>query len=118
MSEADYAGLITAAHQQLQAPVILVWDRLNTHVSAVMRAFIQAHPGWLTEVRLPAYAPELNPAEGAWATMKASLGNLAVRDVDQLAAIMKNRLKRIQSRPALIEAFLAQTGLAFEPQPP
>ena len=37
MSEADYAGLITAAHQQLQAPVILIWDRLNTHVSAVMQ---------------------------------------------------------------------------------
>ena len=63
MSEADYAGLITAAHQELKAPVILVWDRLNTHVSAVMRTFIGAHPGWLTEVRLPAYAPELNAAE-------------------------------------------------------
>ena len=113
-----YATLITAAHQELKAPVILIWDRLNTHISAVMRAFIQAHPGWLTEVRLPAYAPELNPAEGAWAAMKASLGNLAVRDVDQLAAIMKNRLKRIQYRPALIEAFLGQAGLTFDPQPP
>ena len=118
MSEEDYAGLITAAHQELQAPLILIWDRLNTHISAVMRAFISSHQGWLTEVRLPAYAPELNPAEGAWAAMKASLGNLAVRDVDQLAAIMKSRLKRIQYRPALIEAFLAQTGLTFEPQPP
>ena len=118
MSEADYAGLITAAHRELQAPVILVWDRLNTHVSAVMRAFIGARSGWLTEVRLPAYAPELNAAERAWAAMKASLGNLAVRDVDQLAAVMKNRLKRIQYRPALIEAFLAQTGLTLEPPPP
>ena len=118
MSEAGYAGLITAAHQELKAPVILIWDRLNTHVSAVMRAFTGAHPGWLTEVRRPAYAPELNAAEGAWAAMKASLGNLAVRDVDQLAAVMKNRLKRIQYRPVLIEAFLAQTGLTFEPQPP
>jgi hypothetical protein len=39
MSEADYARLITAAHQELKAPVILVWDRLNTHISAMMRAF-------------------------------------------------------------------------------
>ncbi len=117
MSEADYAGLVTAAHKELQAPVILIWDRLNTHVSTVMRSFITSHPSWLTEVRLPAYAPELNPAEGAWANMKNGLGNLAVRDVDQLAAVMKNRLKRIQYRPALIEAFLAQTGLALEPQP-
>jgi transposase len=117
MSEADYAGLIAAAHKELHAPVILIWDRLNTHVSAVMRSFVTAHPDWLTEVRLPAYAPELNAAEGAWAAMKNGLGNLAARDVDQLAAVMKNRLKRIQYRPALIEAFLAQTGLNLEPQP-
>ena len=50
--------------------------------------------------------------------MKNGLGNLAVRDVDQLAAVVKNRLKRIQYRPALIEGFLAQTGLSLEPQPP
>jgi len=29
-----------------------------------MRAFTSAHPDWLTEVRLPGYAPDLNPAEG------------------------------------------------------
>ena len=63
MSEADYAGLIAAAHQQLHAPVILIWDNLNTHISATMRTFIRSHPGWLTEVRLPAYAPDLNPVE-------------------------------------------------------
>ena len=42
MSEADYADLITAAHQELHAPVILIWDNLNTHVSAAMRALIGA----------------------------------------------------------------------------
>ena len=118
MSEDDYAGLIAAAHSQLQAPVILIWDNLNTHISAAMGRFISSHPDWLTEVRLPAYAPELNPVEGAWANMKNGLGNLAVRDVDHLAAVIKNRLKRIQYRPALIDGFLAQTGLSLEPQPP
>ena len=118
MSEADYAGLVTAAHNQLHAPVILIWDNLNTHISAAMRAFTGAHPDWLTEVRLPAYAPDLNAVEGAWANMKNGLGNLAATDVDQLTAIIKNRLKAIQYRPALIEAFLAQTGLSLEPEPP
>jgi putative transposase len=118
MSEADYAGLVTAAHQQLSAPLILIWDNLNTHISAAMRAFIEAHPDWLTEVRLPAYAPDLNAVEGAWANMKNGLGNLAAADVDELTAIIKNRLKRIQYRPALIDGFLAQTGLTLEPEPP
>ena len=118
MSEADYAGLVTAAHQELQAPVILIWDNLNTHISAVMRGYIEAHRGWLTVVQLPTCAPGLNPAEGARANMKNGLGNLAAADVDQLTAIVRNRLKRIQYRPALISGFLAQTGLTLEPQPP
>jgi hypothetical protein len=118
MSEADYAHLVTAAHNQLHTPMILVWDNLNTHISATMRAFIAAHPGWLTETRLPAYAPDLNAVEGAWANMKNGLGNLSASDVDQLTAIIKNRLKSIQYRPALIDAFLAQTGLTLEPEPP
>ena len=50
--------------------------------------------------------------------MKNGLGNLAARDADKLAAIVKNRLKRIQYRPALIDGFLAQTGLTLEPGPP
>jgi len=118
MSEADYASLVTAAHNQLHAPVILIWDNLNTHVSAAMRAFIAAHPDWLTEARLPTYALDLNAVEGAWANMKNSLGNLTAHDVGQLTAIIKNRLKSIQYQPGLIDAFLAQTGLILEPEPP
>jgi hypothetical protein len=118
MSEADYAGLITAAHHQLHAPVILIWDNLNTHISAAMRGFTESHRDWLTVVQLPSYAPDLNPAEGAWANMKNGLGNLAASNVDQLAAIVRNRLKRIQYRPALIDGFLAQTRLTLEPPPP
>ena len=84
----------------------------------MMRTFTDAHRDWLTVVRLPAYAPDLNLAEGAWANMKNGLGNLAARIVDELAAIVKNRLKRIQYRPALIDGFLCQTGLTLEPEPP
>ncbi len=36
---------------------ILCWDNLNTHISAAMRTFIQAHPDWLTVVRLPPPTP-------------------------------------------------------------
>ena len=118
LSEADYAAAITATHQRLRAPLILCWDNLNTHVSGVMQEFITVHPDWLTVVRLPAYAPELNPVEGVWANLKNGLGNLAVSGVDQLAAVVKNRLKRMQYRPELIDGFLAQTGLSFRGKPP
>ena len=36
----------------------------------------------------------------------------------QLAAMVKNRLKKIQYRPVLFDGFLARTGLTVVPQPP
>jgi len=83
-----------------------------------MRMFTEAHRDWLTVVQLPAYAPDLNPAQGAWANMKNGLGNLAARNIDQLAAIVRNRLKRIQYRPGLIDGLLGQTGLTLELERP
>jgi hypothetical protein len=59
-TETDYAALFDAAHRQLGGPIVLVWDDLNTHVSAAMAEIIAARP-WLTVFRLPPYAHELNP---------------------------------------------------------
>ena len=66
-------------------------------------------------IQLPAYAPDLNPVEGAWSVMKNGLGNLAAGTTDQLAAAMRHQLDRIQRRPALINGFLGQTGLTLDP---
>jgi hypothetical protein len=66
---------------------------------------------------VPAYAPDLNPVEGAWAVMKNSLGNLLAGTTSQLAAAMRHQLDRIQRQPALITGFLGQTRLTLEPEP-
>jgi putative transposase len=58
-SETDYAALLDAAHQQLGGPIVLVWDNLNTHLSARMRELVERRAG-LTVIRLPSYALELN----------------------------------------------------------
>jgi hypothetical protein len=62
LTETDYAALLDQVHQRLRTPIVLVWDNLNTLLSTAMRTLIAARP-WLTVVRLPAYAPDLNPAE-------------------------------------------------------
>jgi len=36
-TETDYARFLDAAHQQLNGPVVLVWDNLTTHVSRATR---------------------------------------------------------------------------------
>ncbi len=36
MSEADYAELVTAAHDTLHAPVIVIWDYVARHIIPVL----------------------------------------------------------------------------------
>jgi len=109
--EPDLIRLLDAAHQQLQAPIVLVWDGLSAHKSPAIRAAIAAR-SWLRVYQLPAYAPELNPAEKVWSTMKRSLANHCARTATDLAAAVKNRLKRMQYRPGLIDGYLTGTGLS------
>lgn len=117
LREDDYLGLLTAVHAQLRAPLILIWDNLHQHLSAPIQRFVATHD-WLTVVQLPSYAPELNPAEGLWSHLKRGIGNLAACGIDQLAAIVRSRLKSLQYQPALLDAFIAETGLVIQPQPP
>ena len=114
LTEADYAALLDAAHQQPGGPIVLVWDNLNTHVSAAMAELIAARP-WLTGFRLPPYAPELNPVQPVWLHLKRSLANLTKHTITELTALVKTRLRRMQYRPGLLDGFLAIAGLDLSP---
>ncbi|MER6434729.1 transposase [Streptomyces sp900105245] len=92
LSEDDYIGLIDGMHQLVEAPVVLVWDRLNTHVSHTMRELIKTRQ-WLTVFILPSYAPELNAVEYLCAHVKRSLANLTSVALDRLEALVRNRLR-------------------------
>ncbi|RFC78427.1 transposase [Streptomyces sp. AcE210] len=69
----------------------------------------------MTVCQLPPYAAEFNPVEGVWSHLKRSLANLTKHSLDQLTALAKTRLKRMQYRPSLIDCLIAKTGLDFQP---
>jgi transposase len=93
---------------------VLVWGNLNARVSAAMTDLIAARD-WLTVYQLPPYAHELNPVGPLWSHMKRSLANMAKRNLAQLTALVKTRLKRMQYRPSLLSGFLTSTGLDLTP---
>jgi putative transposase len=113
-TEADYACFLDAAHQQLAGPLVVVWDNLNTHISAAMTQLIAARD-WLTVFQLPPYAHELNPVEPVWSHLKRSLANLTKHNIGELTALVKTRLKRMQYRAGLLDGFLASTRLDLTP---
>src|SRR2546430_7720165 len=112
----EYRDLLIAAHHQLPGgAIVLIWDNLNVHLRAELRAFTGAQ-AWLRVFRLPAYAPDLNPVEGIWSVLKRGvLANLAVASFAHLVQVIRHGLKKIQYQPGLIEGCLAGTGLTLEP---
>lgn len=61
---------------------IVILDNLPTHKSPKAEKAIRARGAWL--LFLPAYSPDLNPIEMAFAKLKAHLRKRAIRTIDAL----------------------------------
>ena len=82
----------------------LLWDGLAAHRSHAMRAWLGWQRSWLVVEPLPAYAPELNPMEPLWSSLKGvELANLAGESHDVIAAAECgiHRIRHTHTPPAL-----------------
>src|SRR5436305_6955638 len=59
-------------HLQRHVPgkLLILWDGASIHRSVLVRDYITSTKGRIEVERLPAYAPELNPAESTWGHLK------------------------------------------------
>lgn len=92
--------------------VLLLWDGLPSLRSRPMIDWITSQRPWLTVERLPAYAPELNPTEHKWGSVKSNeLANLCADTIGEVADIGEDGLDRISDDAPLCFAFLRHAGL-------
>ena len=96
--------------RHLRGPVVLVWDNLRVHKSALVQQFCLRVPR-LHLVYLPAYAPELNPDEGVWRQTKRRLANSCPKDRFNLALDVIRELERLRSSPAKLWSCIEHSGL-------
>jgi transposase len=91
----------------------LLWDGLPAHRSTAMRAWIRRQRPWLVVERLPAYAPDLNPVEALWSSLKAvELANLTSPTLAEVIGQAHRGIQRIRQTPQLAYSFLRHTGLS------
>jgi hypothetical protein len=91
----------------------LLWDGLPSHRSNAMRAWLATQRFWLVVERLPAYAPELNPVEGLWSSLKAvELANLTSPTLAEVIDQAHLGIERVRQMPHLACSFLRRTGLS------
>lgn len=83
-----------------------------------MREFLTTYTDWLSVLPLPAYAPELNPAEGVWAHLKSRLGTLASCGLDPLTGMIDKPAHTPSTPPDLPQRIPHETGPTLEPLQP
>jgi putative transposase len=98
--------------RHVRGPVTLIWDGLHAHRSVETREHMEKQRRWLTVIRLPAYAPELNPVEALWAWLKQQrLANVPEEALELLANRVRRGVRAGRRRPDLLLGFLAKAGL-------
>jgi transposase len=93
--------------REVPGRMVVIWDGSPIHRSQTLRAFLaQGASQRLHLERLPAYAPELNPAEGLWPQLKGvELRNLCGLHLPHLRRERRDAVKRVRRKPRLITSF-------------
>lgn len=79
-----------AAQVPVGKQVILCWDGAPAHRAKRLRV-----PPRLTLVRLPAYTPELNPAETLWPLVREGVANGGFKDLQALERRVCERVRKV-----------------------
>ena len=98
--------------RQIPGPLLVLWDGASIHRNRVVQAFLAAgHAVRIELVALPGYAPELNPDEGVWQTLKSKeLANVACADLPALWQELRRATSRLHHRPEVIRGYFREAG--------
>ena len=95
-----------------QRSVVVIWDGLPSHRSRRMMEWVASQRDWLSTEPLPGYAPEVNPTEQVWGSLKSTeLANLCADTIGDVAEIAEDGLDRISRDAPLCFALLRHSGL-------
>ncbi len=94
--------------------LIVVWDGLPSHRSRRMKQYLDSKRRWLTVVRLPPYAPDLNPVEFAWGNIQGKeLANLCSDDLGGMVSGVRKGFTRVCNNKTLPNSFLRHAGISL-----
>lgn len=100
--------------RHLRRRLLVVWDGIPIHRAKEVQQFLRTTGGAIVVERLPAYAPELNPAEGIFGYLKEHrLGNYCPASIHEATAASRKALAAMRRRPALVAAFWRHAKLCL-----
>lgn len=106
-----FVSTLIAIQKQVGRPIIVVWDNLPAHKSAVRMLKLLG----ITNIEiewLPSYAPELNPVEPMWSTTKyGELANFVPDDERHLVQVVRKTLSIKGQDQTLLRSYFESAKL-------
>jgi transposase len=108
----DVLAFLKQLRRAIRRGWVLIWDRWSVHKSKVVRQYLEHHAHQIQMEWLPAYAPELNPAEQVWNHAKYSdLANFIPEDCDDLHEHVEASLAEQHHQARLLRSFFKTADL-------
>ena len=88
---------LKALKRQIGKKLLIIWDGLRVHKGRLVRQYIEDSIGAIQIAFLPAYSPEINPAEYLFGHLKPhELGNFCHRRFGELSDHARRRLRSMK----------------------
>jgi len=108
---ADVVRFLKHLLGQLGSRLLIIWDGATIHHDTIVNGFLAEEGDRLCVEQLPAYAPDLNPAEGVWDQLKyVELKNVTCHNQPELRYVLRLAIARLRQKPDLICRFIKHYG--------
>jgi transposase len=105
-------GFLRHLQRHVRGKILILWDGAPIHRSVLVRDYVASTRGRIQFERLPAYAPELNPAEYIWGQLKThEIANLITTQAWELGLAATAALRRMRRRRRIVAACYTQAEL-------
>ena len=106
-------AFLTNLLRDLRGEIVLLWDNSPIHRDQSVKNFVAQHAR-LHCYRFPAYAPELNPAEGIWNQVKLPFGNRLCNDVPELTRVLAKSFRELRPKQQLLWSCIFASELPWK----
>ena len=93
--------------------IFLIVDGHPTHKSRMVRQYVGENHEKIELFFLPAYSPELNPDELAWAHVKTKIAKATIQTKAELKKTIKKVMRKLQKRPQIVTSFFYTPTCAY-----
>ena len=105
-------GFLRVLLRKIRGPILLIWDGSPIHRGHEIKDFLKRGAAKRLHLeQLPGYAPDLNPDEGIWNSLKrVELGNVCCRDLQHLSTELIRARERLRHKREVIRSCSQQCG--------